>query len=58
MANHVFSTDVTAGEHVLAVRVEAGSQGWSLCSVGGANYADRLRTAEHAPPQPSWGYTK
>ena len=32
--NHIFSTDVTAGEHALAVMVKSGSAGWSVVSPG------------------------
>ena len=43
--NHVFKVPVTAGAHVLAVKVVAGPIGWSLVAAGGADFA---RTQHHS----------
>ena len=56
VTNHVFSTYVTAGEHVLAVRVKAGSRGWCLAAAGGDRYALQLRGKKPEPAGRRWGY--
>jgi len=55
ITNHVFSANVSAGEHVLAVMVKAGGLGWCLTSAGGARYDPQLR---YVPPgeRGAWGY--
>jgi len=40
--NHVFGVDVSAGEHVLAVEVRAGSKGWMLVSGSIGTHADKI----------------
>jgi len=44
--DYVFSTALSAGKHVLAVRVLAGGRGWKLAACGGAAHENRLRDAE------------
>jgi len=56
ITDHVFSTDVSAGEHVLAVMVRAGSSGWSLISAGGKRYSDDLNFVPYDSRAPDWGY--
>jgi len=56
VTNHVFTTEVTAGEHVLAVCVKAGSRGWCLISAGGAKYEPILRSALPGQQTGGWGY--
>ena len=55
LSYHVFLADASAGEHLVVVRVEAGSMGWSLASGGGAKYEPLLK-AKIPKPQPRWGY--
>ena len=55
VTNHVFSTEVTAGEHVLSVMVKAGSNSWCMISAGGAEYEPYLRSAPSGPTS-AWGY--
>ena len=55
ITNHVFSTEVTAGDHVLAAMVKAGSLGWCLISAGGALYEPHLKFVEPGTLC-SWGY--
>ena len=56
VTNHVFTTEVAAGEHVLAACVRAGSRGWCLTSAGGAKYEPQLRTALPEQQTGRWGY--
>jgi outer membrane protein assembly factor BamB len=54
ITDHVFSTNVTAGPHVLAVLVRAGSAGWSLASAGGSKYEPQI-TGGFGAAGPEWG---
>jgi len=56
ITNHVFATDVVAGDHVLAVMVKAGSRGWCLISAGGAKYEPQLQRVAEDVRRGSWGY--
>jgi len=56
ITNHVFSTEVAAGDHVLTVLVKAGSRGWCLISAGGAKYAPQLQPLLGGRKSGSWGY--
>lgn len=55
ITNHVFSVEVTPGEHVLAVMVMASGGGWNVISAGGAGAEQYLRVA---PPEArrKWGF--
>ncbi|NOX53234.1 MAG: PQQ-binding-like beta-propeller repeat protein, partial [Planctomycetes bacterium] len=62
-SDEVFDVDVTAGEHVLAVMVTAGSRGWALASASMATRAKELMpvSAGENPNVPNlrdliWGY--
>ncbi|NLF40777.1 PQQ-binding-like beta-propeller repeat protein [bacterium] len=55
IGGNIFEAPVTAGEHVLAVRVAAGSLGWCFTSLGGARYARQLSALMPAEQGPSWG---
>jgi len=54
VTNYVFSVDVTAGEHVLAVMVASGVNGWSLICAGGA-HNERYLAAPSSAEQGEWG---
>jgi len=54
--DHVFTADVSAGEHVLAVMVVAGRRGWTLASAAGARYEDDLEFVPHDARAAAWGY--
>jgi len=63
--NHVFSVDVAAGEHVIAVMVRAGSKSWMVASGGGAAFERIIgrtpsalvrRFSFHAGDLPSFGF--
>ena len=55
ITNHVFSKEVSKGDHTLCAMVKAGSLSWCLLSAGGAQYEPYLR-----PQLPqladSWSY--
>ncbi|MFC1452834.1 PQQ-binding-like beta-propeller repeat protein [Verrucomicrobiota bacterium] len=54
--NHVFSTEVSAGKHVVAVLVKSGAAGWVLFSVGGARYESALKARPDPAGSDAWGY--
>ena len=54
--DHVFSTRVSAGEHVLAAMVKAGSAGWALASASGERYRKDLEFVPRDSHMPFWGY--
>lgn len=55
ITNHVFSTDVAAGEHTLAVMLRASSVGWCMISAGGGKYEELLRGLVPTDLE-QWGY--
>ena len=50
--NHVFSVNVSAGEHVLAVMVKAGSGSWIVISTGGAAFDRKIEKKKEPLPPP------
>lgn len=55
ITNHAFTVDLTPGRHVLAVRVVAGSAGWSLTCACGRKVHEALQQDAAAKSRPDYG---